>query len=173
MQAESSLAIARRKTPGAGGSIGPVRAASSVPVAEVPAGLVAAKSEISSASLAEPLPEEHSPTGPAEIARGLGNRGGTAQGARAERQAQRPQQRANWSERSQNRNEQWNQRVDNRNDAWNQWQDNSQQRRNDFQQNRDSRWNNLESARNDRQNWRDQNREDWQQHRERHVGLPR
>lgn len=96
---------------------------------------------------------------------GLGDRAGTAQGARAERQAQRPQQRDNWSERSQNRNEQWSQRVDQRSESWNQWQNNSQQRRNDFQQNRDSRWNNLESARNDRQNWRNQNREDWQQHR--------
>ena len=78
----------------------------------------------------------------------------------------RPEQRPNWDERSQNRNDQWHQRVDNRNDAWNQRADNRQQTRNDFQQNRDERWNNLESAREDRQNWRDQNREDWQQHRE-------
>lgn len=78
----------------------------------------------------------------------------------------RPEQRPDWSERSQNRNEQWNQRVDSRNDAWNQRADNRQQARNDFQQNREQRWNNLDSAREDRQNWRNENREDWQKHRE-------
>lgn len=91
---------------------------------------------------------------------GMANRPGAG-----ERPA-RPEQRPDWSERSQGRNEQWNQRVDNRNDAWNQRSDNRQQARNDFQQNRDERWNNLDSAREDRQNWRDQNREDWQNHRE-------
>ncbi|HEY2840617.1 MAG TPA: hypothetical protein VGJ26_15785, partial [Pirellulales bacterium] len=91
---------------------------------------------------------------------GLGERPGAG-----ERPA-RPEQRPDWSERSQNRNEQWEQRVDNRNDAWNQRSDNRQQARNDFQQNRDERWNNLESARDDRQNWRNENREDWQKHRE-------
>jgi hypothetical protein len=78
----------------------------------------------------------------------------------------RPEQRPDWSERSQNRNDQWQQRVDSRHDAWNQRADQRQQTRNDFQQNRDERWNNLEGAREDRQAWRDQNREDWQQHRE-------
>jgi hypothetical protein len=78
----------------------------------------------------------------------------------------RPEQRPNWGERSQNRNDQWQQRVDSRHDAWNQRADQREQARNDFQQNRDERWNNLESAREDRQTWRDQNREDWQQHRE-------
>jgi hypothetical protein len=78
----------------------------------------------------------------------------------------RPEQRADWSERSQNRNDQWQQRVDSRHDAWNQRADQRQQASNDFQQNRDERWNNLESAREDRLAWRDQNREDWQQHRE-------
>ncbi len=78
----------------------------------------------------------------------------------------RPEQRPNWDERSQGRNEQWNQRVDNRSDAWNQRGEQRQQARNDFQQNSDQRWNNLENAQQDRQNWRDQNREDWQGHRE-------
>jgi hypothetical protein len=81
------------------------------------------------------------------------------------RPAERPQDRANWSERSQNRNDSWQQRVDNRGESWNKWQDNTQQRRDNFQQNRESRWDNLQSGREDRQNWRDQNREDWQQHR--------
>jgi hypothetical protein len=78
----------------------------------------------------------------------------------------RPEERSNWGEWSQNRNDQWQQRVDSRNEAWNQRAENRQQARNDFQQNRDERWNNLESAREDRQSWRDQNREDWQEHRE-------
>jgi hypothetical protein len=78
----------------------------------------------------------------------------------------RPEQRPDWSERSQGRNDQWNQRVDNRNDAWNQRADHRSQARNDFQQNRDQRWDNLDNAREDRQGWRDQNREDWQKHRE-------
>ena len=81
------------------------------------------------------------------------------------RPAERPQDRANWSERSQNRNDSWQQRVDNRGESWNKWQDNTQQRRDNFQQNRESRWDNLQRGREDRQNWRDQNREDWQQHR--------
>lgn len=77
----------------------------------------------------------------------------------------RPEQRPDWSDRTEGRNDQWNQRVDNRNDAWNQRSDNRQQARNDFQQNRDQRWNNLQKSQEDRQNWRDQNREDWQSHR--------
>jgi hypothetical protein len=80
--------------------------------------------------------------------------------------AQRPEQRPNWGERSQGRNEQWNQRVSNRNDAWTQRDGNRQQARNDFQQNRDQRWDNLNTAREDRQNWRNQNRGDWQQRRQ-------
>ncbi len=78
----------------------------------------------------------------------------------------RPEQRPDWGDRSQGRNEQWQQRVDNRHDAWNQRADHRQQARQDFQNNRDQRWNNLDSAREDRQNWRDTNREDWQKHRE-------
>jgi hypothetical protein len=78
----------------------------------------------------------------------------------------RPQERPDWNERSQNRNDQWQQRVDTRNDAWNQRSDQRQQSRNEFQQNRDQRWNELDQAREDRQSWRDQNREDWQGHRE-------
>jgi hypothetical protein len=78
----------------------------------------------------------------------------------------RPEQRPDWAQRSEGRNDQWQQRVDSRNDAWNQRADNRQQARNDFQQNRDQRWDNLEKGREDRQNWRDQNREDWQKHRE-------
>jgi hypothetical protein len=78
----------------------------------------------------------------------------------------RPEQRPNWNERSQNRDNQWRQRVDNRNDAWNQRSQQRQQRRDDFQKNRDQRWDNLQSSRDDRQNWRDQRRQDWQQHRE-------
>ncbi len=99
---------------------------------------------------------------------GQGDRAGqgTAADRRADREAQRPERRENWNERSQNRSENWNQRVDSRNESWNQWQDNSQQRRDDFQQNRDDRWSNLEKNRDDRQDWRDQNREDWQEHRE-------
>jgi hypothetical protein len=78
----------------------------------------------------------------------------------------RPEQRPNWAERSEGRNEHWQQRVDNRHDAWNQRDDRRQQARNDFQQNREQRWNQLDNAREDRQSWRDQNREDWQKHRE-------
>jgi hypothetical protein len=78
----------------------------------------------------------------------------------------RPEQRPNWDDRSQGRNEQWNQRVESRNDAWNQRADNRQQARSDFANNQSQRWDNLDSAREDRQNWRDQNREDWQKHRE-------
>jgi len=81
------------------------------------------------------------------------------------RPTERPQDRGNWSERSQNRNENWNQRVDNRNEAWQKRDDSRQQRRDDFQGNREDRWNNLEKSREDRQDWRDQNREDWQDHR--------
>lgn len=92
---------------------------------------------------------------------GFGDRPGAAT-----RPAQRPQDRANWSDRSQGRDQKWNERVNNRSESWQQRDQNRQQRRDDFQQNRDDRWSNLESAREDRQDWRDQNREDWQQHRE-------
>lgn len=85
---------------------------------------------------------------------------------RQERVQQRPEQRENWSERSENRNDQWQERVTNRNEAWNKRSDRRQESRQDFQQNRDERWDNLEDARGDRQDWRDQNREDWQDHRE-------
>jgi hypothetical protein len=85
---------------------------------------------------------------------------------RADERPVRPEQRPNWSERSQNRNQQWQQRVDTRNDAWNQRADQRKQARNDFQQNRDKRWNELDKSREDRQSWRDQNRDDWQKHRE-------
>jgi len=91
---------------------------------------------------------------------GIGERPGAGE------RPMRPEQRPDWSERSQNRNDQWQQRVDSRHEAWNERSDQRQQARSDFQQNRDQRWNNLESAREDRQAWRDQNREDWQQHRE-------
>jgi len=77
-----------------------------------------------------------------------------------------PQQRANWSARSQNRDYKWRERVYKRSDAWNQRADQRQVRRDDFQKNRDQRWENLESRREHRQNFRDQTREDWQQHRE-------
>jgi hypothetical protein len=80
--------------------------------------------------------------------------------------AQRPEQRPNWSDWSQNRDDRWQQRVDNRSDAWNNWHQNNQSRLNNFQDNRQQRWDNLQNARDDRQNWRDQNREDWQNHRE-------
>lgn len=92
--------------------------------------------------------------------------GGDRGGFGANRPAQRPQERPDWSDRSQNRNDNWNQRVDNRHESWQQRDENRQGRRDDFQQNRDDRWSNLESAREDRQSWRDQNREDWQSHRE-------
>ena len=91
---------------------------------------------------------------------GVGNRPGAGE------RPSRPEERPNWGDWSQNRNENWQQRVDNRNDAWNQRSENRQQARDQFQQNRDQRWNNLESARDDRQNWRDQRRSDWQEHRE-------
>jgi hypothetical protein len=78
----------------------------------------------------------------------------------------RPEQRPDWSERSQNRNDQWKQRVDTRSNAWDQRADNRTQARSDFQQNREQRWNDLDNKREDRQGWRDQNREDWQKHRE-------
>ncbi|MEO7099531.1 MAG: mu-protocadherin-cell-suface protein [Luteolibacter sp.] len=94
-----------------------------------------------------------------------GDRGNVSERS-SQRRADRPQDRSNWSERSQNRNENWNQRVDNRSESWDKRQENGQQRRDDFQKNRDDRWNNLENSRNDRQDWRDQNREDWHQHRE-------
>jgi hypothetical protein len=84
---------------------------------------------------------------------------------RGDRQAQRPEQRENWSERSQNRNDNWNQRVDNRSESMDQRRENGQQRRDDFQKNQEGRWDNLENSRNDRQDWRDQNRDDWQDHR--------
>jgi hypothetical protein len=79
--------------------------------------------------------------------------------------AQRPEQRPNWGEWSENRGDQWHQRVENRHDSWNNWQQNNQQRLDNFQNTREQRWDHLDNARNDRQNWRDQNREDWQQHR--------
>jgi hypothetical protein len=84
----------------------------------------------------------------------------------AGRPSERPQDRANWSERSQGRDQKWNERVDNRSESWNQRQENRGSRRDDFQQNRDERWDNIQGNREDRQAWRDQNREDWQQHRE-------
>jgi hypothetical protein len=80
--------------------------------------------------------------------------------------AQRPQDRSNWADRSQGRDQNWNERVNNRSESWQQRDQNRQQRRDDFQQNRDDRWSNIENNREDRQAWRDQNREDWQQHRE-------
>jgi len=82
-----------------------------------------------------------------------------------QRPAAPPQQRANWSARSLNRDYKWRERVFKRNDAWNQRADQRQVRRDDFQKNRDQRWDNLQSGREDRQNFRDQRREDWQQHR--------
>jgi hypothetical protein len=85
---------------------------------------------------------------------------------RPEGPAQRPEQRPDWAERSQGRNEQWQQRVDNRHDSWNNWQQKNQDRLNNFHNNQQQRWDNLDTAREDRQNWRDQNREDWQNHRE-------
>lgn len=91
---------------------------------------------------------------------GIGDRPGIAE------RPTRPQDRPNWEERSQNRDQNWQQRVDSRSNAWDQRAQNRQQARNDFQQNQDQRWNNLDSAREDRQNWRNQNREDWQKHRE-------
>jgi hypothetical protein len=81
-------------------------------------------------------------------------------------QRTRPEERPNWSQRSQNRDQQWRDRVDNRSEAWNKRSEQRTQRREDFQKNRDQRWDKLESAREDRQEWRDQRREDWQQHRE-------
>jgi len=78
----------------------------------------------------------------------------------------RPEQRPNWSDRSQNRNDQWKDRVNNRSEAWDKRSEQRQQRRDEFKNNRDQRWDKLESAREDRQEWRDQRREDWQQHRE-------
>ena len=82
------------------------------------------------------------------------------------RTATRPEQRPNWSQRSQNRDDQWRDRVNNRSEAWNKRTEQRQDRRDDFQNNRDERWDKLQSARDDRQEWRDQRREDWQQHRE-------
>jgi hypothetical protein len=76
-----------------------------------------------------------------------------------------PQNRPNWNEWSQNRNQNWQQRVDNRSNAWNNWQQNNQQRINNFQSNQQQRWDNLESAQQNRQDWRNQAREDWQDHR--------
>lgn len=101
---------------------------------------------------------------------GLGNVPGLGSGDRGNladrRPAERPQDRADWSERSQNRSENWNQRVENRNESWQKRDDSRQQRRDDFQKTRDERWDNINNAREDRQDWRDQNREDWQKHRE-------
>jgi hypothetical protein len=95
-----------------------------------------------------------------------GNLGGGDRGNLSDRRpAERPQDRSNWSERSQNRNENWNQRVDKRSESMDQRRENGQQRRDDFQNNREDRWSNLEKSREDRQDWRDQNREDWQDHR--------
>jgi hypothetical protein len=80
------------------------------------------------------------------------------------RQPVRPQERANWNERSQNRNANWQQRVDNRNESWNQRQENRQQNRTDFQQNREKRWNEVgERTPNAGEG---QHRGDWQEHRE-------
>ncbi len=93
-------------------------------------------------------------------------RPGVGDRPRAEQLPARPEQRPDWAERSQGRNEQWNERVDDRNEAWNQRSKNRQESRNDFQEHRNERWENLESARNDRQDWRNENREDWQNHRE-------
>lgn len=80
--------------------------------------------------------------------------------------AQRPQDRANWADRSQGRNENWNQRVNKRSESLKQRQENRGTRRDDFQNNRQERWDNINKAREDRQAWRDQNREDWQKHRQ-------
>lgn len=80
--------------------------------------------------------------------------------------AQRPEQRPNWADRSQNRNQQWQQRVDSRHESWNNWQQKNQDRLSSFQGNQQQRWDNINNAREDRQNWRNENREDWQKHRE-------
>ncbi|HSR36944.1 MAG TPA: hypothetical protein VLL73_07150 [Desulfurivibrionaceae bacterium] len=82
------------------------------------------------------------------------------------RPAERPQDRANWGDRSQGRDQKWNERVDNRSESWDKRRDDRGQRRDDFQKNRDERWDKLQGNREDRQAWRDQNREDWQQHRQ-------
>ncbi len=102
------------------------------------------------------------------MAAGIGNRPGQLPSERpgAGQHPARPEQRPNWSQRSQNRDDQWRDRVNNRNEAWTNRSEQRQQRRDDFQNNRDQRWDKLESAREDRQEWRDQRREDWQQHRE-------
>lgn len=84
----------------------------------------------------------------------------------ANRPADRPQERRDWNQRSENRNENWNQRVEKRSEGWQQRDQSREQRREDFQDNREDRWNNLENSRNDRQDWRNQNREDWQQNRQ-------
>lgn len=94
---------------------------------------------------------------------GIGNRPGA--GGSGERW-ERPEQRPNWKDWSNGRNENWQQRVDNRSNAWDQRSQNRQQARQDFQNNQDKRWNQIDQAREDRQSWRDYNREDWQQHRE-------
>jgi hypothetical protein len=86
-------------------------------------------------------------------------------GGRADRAA-RPEQRPNWDQRSQNRDNQWRQRVDDRSDAWNKRGEQRQQRRDEFQKNREARWDKIQSGREDRQNSRDQRREDRQQRRQ-------
>lgn len=95
-----------------------------------------------------------------------GDRPGIANRPGAGERPARPEQRPNWGDRSQNRNDQWQQRVDNRHDAWNQRADNRAAARADWQSNQQQRWSNLQNAQQDRQNWRDMNREDWQNHRE-------
>jgi hypothetical protein len=81
--------------------------------------------------------------------------------AQGQRPAPPPQQRANWSARSLNRDYKWRERVFKRNDAWNERANQRQVRREDFQKNRDQRWDRREES----QNFRDQRREDWQQYR--------
>jgi hypothetical protein len=64
--------------------------------------------------------------------------------------AQRPQDRGNWSERSQGRDPKWNERVDNRSESWDKRRENRGDRRDDFQQNREDRWDKLQGNREDR-----------------------
>ncbi|MEN6625804.1 MAG: mu-protocadherin-cell-suface protein [Candidatus Sumerlaeia bacterium] len=105
-----------------------------------------------------------------DVANRPGARGGGVQ-------YQRPDQRPNWNNWSQNRNQNWNQAVDNRQNYWNDWSGRRQQNLNDFRQNQDQRWNNVQNRYDNRQDWfsnradnwqdwRVDNREDWQDYRQ-------
>ena len=66
---------------------------------------------------------------------------------------QRPEERSNWKDWSQNRDSEWQERVVNQHQAWTAWQQSNQDRLTEFRNTQEQRWNNLQTTRSNRQDW--------------------